>query len=1024
MRLNYRILFLTLISAAVAIAAFNPMASAQSGVDSKTRDLLIQKLTQVYFNLAAGDSAKTGVTLRLADLHAERARQDAVKELAEGCTTCNAGKADREKALSYYQEVLPGVPEYSVGKVLSQIGHLYEMTGKESDAISAYEKLIKEQRSNDAVTEAHLSLAELYFKKRLYIEALPHYQAVLAMPRTASRGLAAYRSAWCEFNNGHLEAAINDLINIVKTPELLTRSGSDGTSLEDRQFKEEVSRDLAIFLARRTVAIADANLVYEISPDSVKIANVTALASEAERLGQVEPAIAIWRFVMEKQNQPLSHIEGSIHIAQLEREQKRTLLAVKDFETATGIWSGPGGCKDLNAAKASPNVSMQDCVELKSRLRKFVLDWNRLETKSPSTELLSTYQFYLKTFPDETDMMIWAAKVACDLKNFPLAFDLYTQASSKASAFKSTASLSSEMNTRLEASLLGAIEVAELSKDPVLLSRAYDSYLSSSKDRKKAVEVSYQKAHSAYEHAAGKPTEKPTEVLKAAEGLRTVALSEEPGSADIKRQAAELSLDALVLLKDDARIEIWAREYAAHFPLSSVDFPGIARKAILTQSALLAASDSKDGSLKAWEAINRFDIASAPQKEKISFYRNKLILAQKLSLFPEARDVSDDLLRIKDLSSADRDFVLARKAWLAEMVLDFDGALLATSKMTQFEKPKASGVNSEQLLKLAMYAELAAKDAKPFYSQFLKQSRDEEKNAEIAAELVRGAKEPMKELARNKAVLMKRPQILAALDLEISMKTGSLDLLKKGLAEPSIASSESGSTMKRLVSLDEAAKLQTRFAASKIESSNQAALAKSLKSRVALLDKAETLASEAVEASDWTSEAVTLDLLAKENMRFYNELLALPVPSGLSASDERQYLSLLSQQAAPHQTRAQDISKKLDEFWLNEKAIDGLEQSLGTSDGYREAILLRETRALSLVAPDKLKTRLSALVEKFEKQSRPTITEIESARRAVRVSPLDKVSLEKLLVLEKKMDRPPMVAYLEGRIQSLDGKRD
>jgi hypothetical protein len=107
------------------LSAVSGVASAQSSVDPKTRDLLIEKLTQVYLNLAPSDAAKVGITLRLADLHAERARLDAMKDLESGCTVCEAGKADRKKALSYYQEVLPKVPESSLGKVMAQVGHLY-----------------------------------------------------------------------------------------------------------------------------------------------------------------------------------------------------------------------------------------------------------------------------------------------------------------------------------------------------------------------------------------------------------------------------------------------------------------------------------------------------------------------------------------------------------------------------------------------------------------------------------------------------------------------------------------------------------------------------------------------------------------------------------------------------------------------------------------------------------------------------------------------------------------------------------
>ncbi|RYZ75218.1 MAG: tetratricopeptide repeat protein, partial [Proteobacteria bacterium] len=393
-----------------------PSASAQA-VDPKTRDMLIEKLTQVYLNLAPADSSKVAITLRLADLHAERARLDAMKELETGCTTCTAGANDRKKALGYYQEVLPKVQENSVGKVLAQVGHLYEMTGNEKDAIATYERILKDPKSASAKAEANVSLAEVYFKRRDYAQAKKNYQAVLENPSALSKGLAAYRIAWCEFNEGHLDPAINGLVTVLKTPELSARTAAvSGVAQIDKQFQEEVSRDLATFMARRTATVKDAALLYDVSPESAKISNVTFLASELERLGQAQASIDLWRFAQEKQSKPEARLEGLIRLAQLEMEQKQLPQASKDYESALSLWTTMGTCNE------------QDCAELKARLRKFVTDWNRTEKAAPSEALLNAYQAYLKTFSNESDMYLWAGKVASDLKQYALAVELSQKA--------------------------------------------------------------------------------------------------------------------------------------------------------------------------------------------------------------------------------------------------------------------------------------------------------------------------------------------------------------------------------------------------------------------------------------------------------------------------------------------------------------------------------------------------------------------------------------------------------------------
>ena len=107
--------------------------------NSDTRSLLIDKLQKVYLNLSPDDSSRQAISLRLADLYAERARLDAMKDLNSGCTACVAGKLDREKALRLYRQGVEKASESEKYKIWIQIGHLNEISGFESDALKAYE---------------------------------------------------------------------------------------------------------------------------------------------------------------------------------------------------------------------------------------------------------------------------------------------------------------------------------------------------------------------------------------------------------------------------------------------------------------------------------------------------------------------------------------------------------------------------------------------------------------------------------------------------------------------------------------------------------------------------------------------------------------------------------------------------------------------------------------------------------------------------------------------------------------------
>jgi hypothetical protein len=112
--------------AAVAMLGVLSFAAHGDGdsVGTSTQDLLIEKLEHVYKNLAPSDASKLPVTLRLADLYADRARVASMKELDSGCTVCEAGTQDRAKALRLYQEALPKTPESQRGRVLVQVASM------------------------------------------------------------------------------------------------------------------------------------------------------------------------------------------------------------------------------------------------------------------------------------------------------------------------------------------------------------------------------------------------------------------------------------------------------------------------------------------------------------------------------------------------------------------------------------------------------------------------------------------------------------------------------------------------------------------------------------------------------------------------------------------------------------------------------------------------------------------------------------------------------------------------------------
>lgn len=964
-----------------------PFSVLEANIDAKARDLLIVKFEKVLSHLAPSATGRTSISLRLADLLAERARQAAMKELSDGCTTCRAGLEDRQKALKIYEDVVGKVPQDQQGKIFFQIGHLREVLGNKTAAIKGYKNLIATSSSKELVAETHVALGELYYKDRMYTSAKPHFEKALEMG-VEQMGRVNYRMAWCDYNTGLVKAGVERLIKMLKDPKLLTRTGSSGVVSVDLQFQEEVSRDLATFLAKQGPSDSNIETLYQYSPESTKLSNLSYLANELERLGRSERSISVWSKVQSLQSNPRARLEGHVRLSQLFVNAQNIDAAMKEMEKAVELW-GSTDCTETS------------CSELKSRLRKLVLDWHRANKKTPSVSILDAYSTYLSRFSEDTEMRYWAAGLAKELKLWERSMKLFQEVSM---AQKGDTPKEKDL---LEEALLSQIEVAELSKDKAMLQVAYDRYLAQSAKKSKSLEVHYQKAKLLYDSESYE---------QAAQDLKNVALmsTDFKGAKNIRMQAADLALDALVLLKDDKRLESWAMEFAKFFPSKSSEYTQISRRSVLNQTASLADANT----LEAWNVLLRTDLSGATDEEKITYYKNKILLAEKLKKFGEERNAVQALLNIEVLTSKDREFALSRRSWLAELVLDFSEAYETTKQL------KLEDMSPEKrILRLAMFAELAGKDYKKHYRDFLKTSKDLEQSVIVAARLVREAEDKQKALLNYRKNIIKDPELYMSLQLEVFNEHKNLKPIRDFLKNPKMAKTAAGKILQREVYFTDLMATKKKVAEHQIRSSTQKVLASDLRKRIGLFEKLEKTTQEALESSDWMSQIVALSITQKEAQRLYNDILALPMPEGLNEEEQNQYLSLLGQQAGPYQIKASDIETKVKELLSDSLIVHRLAENFSKLSETERILSESQLKILVPFLPEIQKMTLAQVLEKpslVTSDRKPSLDLVEGLRTSVRKDPLNLTYLTQLKDFEEKMGNNTMVSYLTARISKLE----
>lgn len=952
-------------------------AMAQAGLGVRAQTLLIDKLSKVALNLPDKDPSKARVVLRLADLHSERGRALAKQDLENNCTDCVAGHSDREQALEYYNLALPSLEGKTKKRVQTQVGHLYELLGQTGKAQKFYKKVVTRSKQVEGSGEAHFSLAEIHFKKNEFAPAKKAYLDALKEKKFPRRGLAHYRVAWCDYNIGNIDAGLDRLEKILTSDRLLTRGGEVLTN-KDEDFQGEVSKDYTVFLSHKGQITKDDILkVYNFSPAQSRLENVTFLAKELERLGQVEGAIAAWNEVIPKTSSPMDRVEGLIYLGGVQLKAKKYDATLASFKKAMTNYSAIGGC------------STEQCGELKNRMQKIVFDWNRIEKKNPSENLIEAYRAYVVFAPEDTEARKLGIQAAIQKKDFTL-------------AKKWNRKLIGQLKgAKKEEALLRQIEIAELSEDKAFLEEAQKDYVRLTPGGKKSSEVQYNLANIEYEKKNYKKS--------FAEFDRLVF---RPGtSAKISLQSAELALDSLVLLKDDGKIEEYSRKYAKKFPKQAERFNKINRQSVLSQTASIAKggqSDNKAQLEKAWETLGRFRADRATPAEKVDFYKNRVVLARKLRRYDDLLASVNMMLEQPGLSADDRKFAHENKVFVSEMKLDFKSAFDSYQK-----------INKTKWIELARLSDLAEQNSSPYYVKYLDGSPEADLAQGICLRLVKETGVYGTHLNRCLPYLKRDEGLFSQMFLETYAKDRNLAKGLGFLKKHNLMGTSAGRILSREKTFAANAPFLKKIKGHVLDG-NPARVGGSIQKRSKLLTQFEKRLTSILKSEDWAQQVFYLSVFRDEQMRFYKEIVQLPPPDGLTAEENQQYVGLLGQQAQPFRTKSEETGLKVKELWKSPWGLDGLMADYHNSQPEIQTVLSKHIERVQEVAPSDQSGQFYRVARNESSQPMPNLFQLEQARRKVQSNPHDKLALKDLLNLEKVRGHVPTVQYLQSRLKKID----
>lgn len=962
-------------------------------MDTDTHSVVIDKLEMALKKAKDDETISLApVRARLADLYSDRARLREMDENKKGQKP-SGSKADRSRALELYSLVLKEADKSERGPLLIHMSHLHQLIAQMGKAEAIFELIIKEGPSQHApivLQQAYAGRAEHRYQRSEFKTARADFEVSLRFAPPTKRGPLAHRIAWCNLNLEDQPTAVAQLVEILSHPEMLKRESTQGAST-DIAFEDEVAMDLSTFVARGPVTNRQIQLVEDLTPERSKLPVMRHLAEETERLGQPRAALVVWGLVAQHEPKGVEKMEVSSRVARLQYNLAEKSAALVAIQAAMKQWKNEGCTEKL------------ECDNLRKEVRNLVTDWTKAETKHPSETLLGAYQAYVGVFEADVEMMYFAAETAKAVKHYSEAVALYHKTSALAVG-KKDQKKDLKISEILESSLTNEVEMAELAPKETgfpLRQAAYDFYLRLSPHGKINHQVRYQRARLPYEQGQNQDASRRLEEFAKSASCQ----SADQSAHTLCVQAADLDLDARVQMKNDISIEKAALSYSHLFSEKKLDYLKIARTSAMKQAQGMEPQ-------AAIAKLATIDTTGMDRDERLRLLKTRMALSEKTHDLAGLRTAAGQLLETPKIDPKDHEYALSRLAYAAEMSFDFAGAYTLSTKMEMRELPAA-----DRELKLAMFAELAGRDPRKHEEAFLKLSKNSQKRAVVSAKLVRSAKNKARELAKSESVLSRYPSIYAPLVLEIFAETGDRSFAERKLRSRVFANQPAGKALARQLFLADFAKFDQKLASHQIRSKSDSMMQKTLAERIKLLNQAEIQASRAIKSQDWTSQAVTLAVLSRENGRMYSDVMSLPVPARLRGPERLQYQKLVESNANVYQQKHAAIEQKLQAFWTDEKAFTSMVNDFSNAKPELRRMMAHEMKTLARVAPAVRQTNLNKALSEGIDQAAPA--EIASAVRQARQSPFSSAGLAKLRELEESRGRDTMVAYLDARLSTL-----
>ncbi len=155
-------------------------------------------------------------------------------------------RANMEKAISHLERLVENYPKASFrDKALYMLGMAYLQQGNRVRAQLSLEQIISEFPRSAITLESHFRIAEFYFDRREYSQAIDHYKTLLDQWDNPYFDMALYKLGWSYYSLGDYPHAITSFIYLLEDMALIERTNSQQLSRSKADLSSEAIQYIA-----------------------------------------------------------------------------------------------------------------------------------------------------------------------------------------------------------------------------------------------------------------------------------------------------------------------------------------------------------------------------------------------------------------------------------------------------------------------------------------------------------------------------------------------------------------------------------------------------------------------------------------------------------------------------------------------------------------------------------------------------------------------------------------------------------